>query len=118
MFQYIRNLPINIDIVVNGVKYKLVHASPLENYGSDKWQFIDYEDENEFAVWERWDTTQNIPKGFILIFGHTRTSNFQRGRPLTIWKNDEAIGIDCGSGYDDGRLACLRLDDMKVFYSE
>ena len=43
---------------------------------------------------------------------------FQRGRPLTIWKNDEAIGIDCGSGYDDGRLACLRLDDMKVFYSE
>ena len=31
---------------------------------------------------------------------------------------DEAIGIDCGCGYADGRLCCLRLDDMTVFYSE
>lgn len=118
VFQYIRNLPINIDIDVDGVKYKLVHASPLENFDTKQWHHLDYEDENEFAVWERWDLTQNVPEGFILIFGHTRTSHFQRGRPLTIWKNEEAIGIDCGSGYDDGRLACLRLNDMKVFYSE
>ena len=118
VFRYIRSLPLNIDVEVNGVRYKLVHASPLENYGTDKWQFVDYEDESEFAVWERWDTTQNVPAGCILIFGHTRTSYFQKGRPLTIWRNDEAIGIDCGSGYDEGRLACLRLDDMRVFYSE
>ena len=48
---------------------------------------------------------------------------------LTIWQNRRgtAIGIDCGSGFDDdisdanpvqGRLACLRLDDMKEFYSQ
>ena len=35
-----------------------------------------------------------------------------------IWKGDNAIGIDCGSGYEYGRLSCLRLDDMKEFYSD
>jgi hypothetical protein len=45
-----------------------------------------------------------------------------------VWRseNNLAIGIDCGSGFEDkptkwdptqGRLACLRLDDMKEFYS-
>ena len=46
--------------------------------------------------------------------------------PATILYCDNAIGIDCGSGFPKsqfegetiGRLACLRLDDMKVFYSE
>ncbi|MEA5050658.1 MAG: hypothetical protein VB021_04200 [Oscillospiraceae bacterium] len=34
-------------------------------------------------------------------------------------RNLTMAGIDCGSGYPDvGRLACLRLDDMKEFYSE
>ena len=28
------------------------------------------------------------------------------------------IGIDCGCAYLDGRLGCLRLDDMQEFYSE
>ena len=36
-----------------------------------------------------------------------------------------SIGIDCGSGYPEegpdsryGRLACLRLEDGRVFYSQ
>lgn len=61
---------------------------------------------------------QQFPSVLFLRTTMELLMKFQRGRPLTIWKNDEAIGIDCGSGYDDGRLACLRLDDMKVFYSE
>lgn len=32
--------------------------------------------------------------------------------------NDIAKDIDCGCGTDRGRLACLRLDDMKEFYSD
>ena len=32
IFEYIRNLPVNIDIELNGIKYKLVHASPIENF--------------------------------------------------------------------------------------
>ena len=52
------------------------------------------------------------------MFGHTPTNHFQNAEPMSIWKGDNAIGIDCGCGYDHGRLACLRLDDMKEFYSE
>jgi hypothetical protein len=38
---------------------------------------------------------------------------------MKIWHGGQMIGIDCGSGYPDvGRLACLRLDDMKEFYSD
>lgn len=46
--------------------------------------------------------------------------------PLTVWHGNRLIGIDCGSGFpinenaylEKGRLACLRLDDMKEFYSD
>ena len=32
IFDFIRQLPTNLEVEVNGVKYKLVHASPEENY--------------------------------------------------------------------------------------
>lgn len=64
----------------------------------------------------------------IIIFGHTMTDHF-RGRryPMEIWYGKGLIGFDCGASYPEGidpwlgrsgRLACLRLDDMKEFYSE
>ena len=59
-----------------------------------------------------------VPKGYILVFGHTPTIHFQNVMPPCIWKSNRAIGIDCGSGYSLGRLACMRLDDMKEYYSE
>jgi hypothetical protein len=46
---------------------------------------------------------------------------------MALFYSPDRIGIDCGSGYPEdpdhelrpyGRLACLRLDDGKVFYSE
>ena len=38
--------------------------------------------------------------------------------PMEIWQGQNCIGIDCGCAYPDGRLACLRLEDRKVFCSE
>ena len=78
----------------------------------------DYKTSKEFAVWERWNEMQPIPEGYVLIFGHTPTCYFQTVEPWSIWKGENAIGIDCGGAYLDGRLGCLRLDDMKEFYSE
>ena len=123
IFNYLHSLPLNIDIEVNGIKYKLIHGSPLENFkecGSK------YESETKFAVWHIWKEGDAIPDGYTLIFGHTTTNKFQRSNPLCIWYGENAIGIDCGSGFpvpppfymEKGRLACLRLDDMKEFYSE
>ena len=120
VLNYIASLPFNLDIEVNGIKYKLVHASPLENYELYR-PF--YHSPEEFTVWERWSERDYVPEGYVLIFGHTPTIYFHEKNPLAIWHNDKAIGIDCGSGYSDGyvekgRLACLRLDDMTEFYSE
>ena len=118
IFCFLRNLPLNIDVEVNGVKYKLVHGSPIEDFGRLHRFYEEYEDEKEFAVWERWDETHPVPENFVLIFGHTPTLYFQDNNPLSIWKSEDAIGIDCGCGYEYGRLGCLRLDDMKEFYSD
>ena len=111
-------MPYNIDVEVNGVKYKLVHASPLENFTTSHYYSSRYRSKAEFAIWERWNETMPVPEGYVMIFGHTPTIHFHYEEPLRIWKSDEAIGIDCGCGYADGRLACLRLDDMKEFYSD
>jgi len=117
IFNFIRKLPLNFDVEVNRVKYKLVHGSPVENYETNSWYSYEYKDIQEFAVWERWHETSPVPEGCVMIFGHTPTSNFQSRFPYSIWKSENAIGIDCGCGYMEGRLACLRLDDLKEFYS-
>lgn len=118
VFAFIRQLPLNLDVEVNGIKYKLVHGSPVENYMTSYHYSSKYSTLAEFAVWERWDETMPVPDGYVMIFGHTPTIHFNPDEPWSIWSCDEAIGIDCGSGYADGRLCCLRLDDMVVFYSE
>lgn len=116
VIDYIKSLPLNIDIEVNGTKYKLVHGSPVENYDI-YWNKNSYSRE-EFAVWERWDPTAPVPEDCVMIFGHTPTQYFSDKWPMEIWHSSNAIGIDCGCGYFKGRLACLRLNDMKEFYSE
>ena len=115
IFEYLHSLPLNLDIEVGGKKYKLVHASPKEDYSpADE----HYKSQTEFTVWKRWYPGDKLPDGCTMIFGHTSTENFQEGKPPRIWHGENAIGIDCGCGYSDGRLACLRLDDGKEFYSE
>ena len=118
IFDFIWKLPTNLEVEVNGIKYKLVHASPEENYMANYWHSEDYKDSREFAVWERWNETCPVPGGYVLIFGHTPTCYFHNREPWSIWKSEKAIGIDCGGGFEYGRLSCLRLDDMQEFYSE
>ena len=124
---FLKSLPINIDIEVNGKKYKLVHASSKDDY-ADSGLYGYYENETEYAVWKRWRTHEPTPKDHIRVCGHTPTITYQQDNPLKIWYGDNIIAIDCGAGfpkeqpyepiYYKGRLSCLRLDDMKEFYSE
>lgn len=120
IIEYLRCLPLNMDIEVNGKSYKLVHGAPVEDY--DDWS--EYQNATQHAVWKRLGLRDMDDQGETLIFGHTPTEHYQDGTPMSIIEWGNAIGIDCGSGYpetDDygqrGRLACLRLDDGKVFYS-
>ena len=121
MIDYLLNLPLNIDIQVNGKAYKLVHAAPIDAFEpQDR-----YLNPIHFTVWKRFDIDYTFSGDYTLIFGHTPTRYFQAQSPMEVWYGNRIIGIDCGSGYPEegelseyGRLACLRLDDGKVFYSE
>lgn len=120
IISYIENLPINIDIEVEGKKYKLVHGSPIEWYSEKR---TDYSSAAEFAVWERVNPYDAVDRDYVTIFGHTPTIYYQSDLIASIWHGDNAIGIDCGSGFKSTkkrkfRLACLRLDDMAEFYSD
>lgn len=124
IYAYLKSLPLNIDITVGGKAYKLVHGAPVDQYGSYAEHF---RNRTHFAVWKRWEDTDWLPDGYTLVFGHTPTRHFQPNHPMCIYYGQGRIGIDCGSGYPEspdyeyhsyGRLACLRLDDGKEFYSE
>lgn len=113
---YLLKLPLAAEISVAGKCYKLVHSAPAELYDGDP----KYKSVPHFAVWKRWSAEDVYPGAETLVFGHTPTEYFQKAEPMAIWYGRGMIGIDCGGGYPAGgiaRLACLRLDDGKVFYS-
>lgn len=117
IIKYLLELPLSIDIRVNGTDYKLVHGAPVQTYDHDP----KYKNPIHYAVWKRLDVSDAAPEGYTMIFGHTPTQYYQENSPMEIWRNQNRIGIDCGSGFPEnghGRLACLRLDDGMVFYSE
>lgn len=121
---FLRSLPLNADVELNGVHYRLVHGAPTEEYAYYK-QF--YENETHFSVWKDWTPGKNHHGDYTMVFGHSPTMFFRYCVPLEVWFGEKRIGVDCGSGFPEdpkehfgkhGRLACLRLDDMKVFYSD
>lgn len=124
--RYLQSLPVQLDVTVNGRLFRLVHAAPIEWYPEFKDQ-DDYRDAVEFAVWHRFEGAYPSPADYTIVFGHTPTEEYTDASPLRIWFHDHVIDIDCGSGYpekDDpaypcsGNLACLRLNDMKEYYSQ
>lgn len=116
VFAFLSSLPLNISVEVNGQKFLLIHGGVAENYPSHAYR---YDNEKEYAVWSRHSRHEHIDEDTILIFGHTPTNHFQNDEPMRMWKRSNYIGIDCGAGYDaTGRLCCLRLEDMKAFYSD
>ena len=125
IFAYLRALPLQADIEIGGVQYRLIHGGDLNDYGRYGYK---YEDETSYAVWHRRSGQEPPSKDYVVIFGHTPTLHYQNDQPLRIWHGNRQIGIDCGSGYPEtpdiwgrqfyGRLSCLRLDDMREYYSE
>lgn len=123
ILDYLLGLPLHLDIEVGGNRYKLVHGAPIEAFDHDP----KYKNPTHFAVWKRLEATEDTSKDYTLIFGHTPTRHYRDIAPMEVWKGAGRIGIDCGCGYPEdedspnrkyGRLACLRLDDGQIFYSE
>ena len=121
MLKYLKNLP-NYIIVDNKI---LVHAGIyppkiLKNKDMEYNMKHQYEDD---LLWSRDEFifSPTTIKDYIVIFGHTTTSYIKGKRPMEVWideKYKDKIDIDCGCVFNGGQLACLRLDDMKIFYEK
>ena len=103
-------------------KYILVHAGiDVSKFNFDlsiKENLMNQD--TQYLLWERDDfiyDRNKFLKDYTIIFGHTPTEFMQYDDPMKIWHSRNRIGIDCGACFTGGRLACLRLDDMKEFYS-
>lgn len=128
LLEYLRHLPLAFpDIQVNGRHFYLVHANWDPAFLKDPVYLEDCAKacvNHIHLLWDRIDAEYPMPKDKTLIFGHTVTMFFQQCHPYQIWTNGvdvkEAtfIDIDCGcaANNQDTQLACIRLDDMEVFY--
>lgn len=143
LLDFLKGLPLNMEVEANKKTFVMVHANSAELIASIlRKNFVKDEQQSAkiayFAVWDRdhlaLSNTYYERRNKIMIFGHTPTIHFDSS--LNEWRNDEPflnvykwkrghlIGIDCGAGLGDarangkqGRLSCICLDTMKVFYS-
>ena len=115
VLEYIRTLPVETEVSVNGTEYVLVHGAPMSTFSASSRSRT----AQEHAVWTRLGRNAPLIEGKMVIFGHTPTHHYLPDFPMRIWYDRDKIGIDCGCAWGaDGRLGCLRLDDMQEFYSE
>ena len=109
---FLKNLPLHYEITINDKAYWLTHCLIKNSLG-----FTD-----SIIKFNRIENDLEINDDYTVIFGHTPTKYYQNNNPLEVFYGQNRIGIDCGSSYPNdsefkGRLCCIRLDDMKVFYS-
>lgn len=109
IYNYLTRLKLYKELEINDQKYLIVHAG-LGGFKKSK-KLKEYTI-NEL-VWDRPDYEKMYFKDKMFITGHTPTLAIN-GKDK-IYYNKNNIAIDCGCTFG-GKLACLRLDDMKEFY--
>ncbi len=115
VFEFISELDVYDEIEIGEKTFILVHAG-LGNFSPDK-QMWEYELSE--LVWDRPDYEKMYFPDKYIISGHTPTMAIKNNpRPGYIYQVNHNIAIDCGCNFPGGRLACLRLEDMKEFYVE
>lgn len=119
LINQIKHLPLYLNVVVNDTTFYLVHGAP---YLVSREAFVKFDDRDyeDHFVWERFEANTEFFDDKIVIVGHTPTAYYQPKIPLTIWRGDHVIDIDCGCAMleEGGQLGCLCLDNMQEFYIE
>lgn len=137
VINYLKSLPLNIDLTVNDKKIKLVHAAPINIYEADETFKEVNETPLEFAVWDRslLVVLPDIEGTDIVVLGHTITYNYERkGDSYMIPRElisvngvTKYIDIDTGSGFPDkgyrgfygerllGCVTCVQINDDASF---
>lgn len=116
LYKYIKNLPC-YKVVDNNL---LAHASVYlpKNYQDLTIKEILNLQEEDICLWDRSNIdSERAIEGYNIIVGHTPTFTIDKGISSIIKKNG-TIYVDCGCVFEkyNGRLACLRLNDMNEFY--
>lgn len=118
MSKYIRTFPVQKSIEIGTRHYLLAHAKTSISKGeSDLEYFLMGAGDDSFY-------TEGI-EGTISVCAHTDTSFLGKygghysveGQP-SIWRNDRknVIMVDCGCGFENGRLAGMCLETGEEFY--
>ena len=117
MRKFFEELPYYFELTVDDVEFYLVHA-----YISEPVEECSKED----MLWSRAypDGKPGVPDK-VVIFGHTPTTGARYNGigGVAVQKFEEnnsiTVNIDCGCcwRFEKSKLALLRLDDLKVFYS-
>lgn len=115
ILRYLKGLPLNLEITVEGKDYLLIHGSPEAAFKLGDTEFTDV---TMYAVWNRFDPfAENLFPGKTIVCGHTPTVHFTHKIPMEIFVNGNCICMDCGCAYPDGRLGCLCLETGEIIYS-
>ena len=122
----IKEMPYFCKRTINGKKFIIVHAGYYED------DSVPSEKLERFYLYAREKAyTEGGVKGTTIIAGHTptiikKTPMYTDGEVYRFYDKDKDCtfyDIDCGCGFNDsewyqnGRLACIRLEDEKVFYA-
>ena len=128
----IGEFPYYLKRIIGGKNYIIVHAGYIEavDFYRDL-RFLYCNGINEFFIWARDEGIQyGGAKDSTIIFGHTPTiftdEFFYNGGKVWYHENPKIncrfFNIDCGlvygkyDGVHNTNLACIRLEDEKVFY--
>lgn len=118
-YNYIKNLPIYIEygeylLTHNGFNADFpfsIHNNKINVVKTIELQYKTHPYNYLISKDIHYMPRKNLDKK--LVVGHTPTLNF--GKP-SISYGCNCIDIDCGVTFKNGRLACLRLDDLQEFY--
>ena len=103
-------------------KFILVHAGIDVPSIADKFTIEELMDiqSDEDLLWNRdFVNSGAYYKDYTVICGHTPTVNYMKdNKKAKILHSKGKIMIDCGASFEEsnGRLGCLRLDDLEEFY--
>ena len=114
--QFLERLPYYKKITVNDKKFFLCHAG-FNKYGDNLEKNIELNILEQDFLWSR-HYSDSID-GYCIIHGHTPTIIMCNEYKVCRYNDNTVFNIDCGCAYvpdGQGRLSCLRLDDMNIFY--
>ncbi|WP_417094681.1 metallophosphoesterase [Intestinimonas timonensis] len=117
ILDYLREMELYAEAEAGGRSFVLTHAG-LDHFSPEK-PLEDYELED--FLFCRPKPNEVFWPDRYLVYGHTPTRllRAQMGKSLSddILPCGQQIAIDCGCGFD-GKLGCICLDTMEMFYVE